>query len=82
MSGQSLDDVRKKIQLIITPDKVHNDTTGYSQLPKLTIECDDHSKAYDFPEGKRERVLYASFFAYINGIDISQRILSLSIICS
>ena len=52
MNAQSLDDIRQKIQLIITPDKVNSDTTGYSQLPKLTVECDDHFKAYDFPKGK------------------------------
>lgn len=48
--GQTLEEVSQKIHLIKTPDKITNDTTGFSQLPRLTMECDDHFKAYDFPE--------------------------------
>lgn len=69
MSGQSLDDIRQKIQLIITPDRVKSDTTGYSQLPKLTIECDDHFKAYDFPEGKKKWDYYHVIDLNLDGLN-------------
>jgi hypothetical protein len=52
MSGQSLDEIGQKIRLIKTPETITNDTTGLSQLPNSTMECDDHFKAYDFPENK------------------------------
>jgi hypothetical protein len=54
IDGQSLNEVRQKIQLILTPDKVTTDTTGFSHLPNLKMECDDHFNAYDFPENKKK----------------------------
>jgi hypothetical protein len=52
MSGQTLEEVSQKINLLKTPSEIANDTMGFSQLPALTIECDDHFKAYDFPENQ------------------------------
>lgn len=50
--GQTIADIEKRLRLLDNQVVFKFDTTGFSTLPKFEYSCDDHFKAYDFPENK------------------------------
>jgi hypothetical protein len=58
MNGQTLREVERLIGLITSPDSVVNDTTGFSELPRLKFLCDDHASKKDSPERKSKWAFY------------------------
>jgi hypothetical protein len=52
--GQTISDIEKRLRLFDNQIVLKFDTTGLSTLPKFDYFCDDHFKAYDFPESKNK----------------------------
>jgi hypothetical protein len=58
LNAQTLVDIEKRLRFLDNPSPLTYDTTDFSTLPKVKYLCDDHFKAFEYPENKKAKDYY------------------------